>query len=431
MNSKILIFGGTTEAREILNFIPAKYFIYSVATDYGAELVKNFNGLEILTGRLDETQIINLIREKNIKFVIDATHPYAVNISKNIKNACSKTEIELLRVIREKSNLNLIDHKNIICAENSKHAAEILRNTTGNIFITTGINELENFKDFAERAYIRILPDVNSIQKCRDLNFNSGHVIAIQGKFSYEFNKIFMLENNIKYLITKDSGEIGGTNEKLQAAKDLNINVILISRPKFENENENKNNINNVNIKSAVTLIREKLNLKRPPLFPLYIDLENKKILIAGGGNIAARRAETLLKCGAEVYAVSPEFNNNFPENVHKILRKFEFDDLENKFFVIATTNDHDLNKKIAHECKLKNIPVNISDDAGECDFYFPSLINIENIGVSVSSAGLSASTTKFLSDKIRKFLPEWLNEFKNKKNKKAGAPGENRTLGL
>ena len=99
-------------------------------------------------------------------------------------------------------------------------------------------------------------------------------------------------------------------------------------------------------------------------------------------------------------------------------MRKFEFNDLENKFFVIAATNDHDLNKKIAHECKLKNIPVNISDDAGECDFYFPSLINIENIGVSVSSAGLSASTTKFLSDKIRKFLPEWLNEFKNKKIK-------------
>ena len=153
-------------------------------------------------------------------------------------------------------------------------------------------------------------------------------------------------------------------------------------------------------------------NSKRPPYFPMMINLKDKKVLIIGGGHVGARRAKTLLKCGAKIKAVSKNFCDEFPNDAEKILRAFNPDDITNEFeFVIAATNDREINnliQKISHE---KKILVNVSDNKNECDFFFPSLINQDSIAVSVCSAGTSKSLTRKLSDRLRKILPSWINE--------------------
>ena len=68
--------------------------------------------------------------------------------------------------------------------------------------------------------------------------------------------------------------------------------------------------------------------MERPPFFPMMIDIIGRKVLIVGGGHVASRRAETLLHCGAEIIAVSPEFAPEFPEGTRKIIRKFSPDDI-------------------------------------------------------------------------------------------------------
>ena len=156
-------------------------------------------------------------------------------------------------------------------------------------------------------------------------------------------------------------------------------------------------------------------NFSRPPFFPMMIDLNNKEILIVGGGNVASRRAETLSRCGAKITAVSLNFNEDFPEVYKKISRAFIIDDIQEKFFfVIAATNDRKINKIIADTAKLKKIPVNVCDCQSECDFYFPSLINIENVAASVSTAGLDSRLTRKLSDKLRQVWPSWVKKFRN-----------------
>ena len=78
-------------------------------------------------------------------------------------------------------------------------------------------------------------------------------------------------------------------------------------------------------------------NFSRPPFFPLMIDIKDREILIVGGGRVASRRAETLLRCGARVTAVSKDFIQDFPSDVIKIERSFHPSDIDERFlFVVA-----------------------------------------------------------------------------------------------
>jgi len=154
-------------------------------------------------------------------------------------------------------------------------------------------------------------------------------------------------------------------------------------------------------------------NSSRPPFFPMMIDVKDKEILIIGGGTVASRRADTLLRCGAKITAVSKDFKENFPNVFKKIPRAFLIEDIQEKFsLIIAATNDRAVNKLIHDTAKIKKIPVNVCDCQNECDFFFPSLINIENVGVSVCSAGLDSSLTRRLSDKFREILPDLIKNF-------------------
>ncbi len=151
-------------------------------------------------------------------------------------------------------------------------------------------------------------------------------------------------------------------------------------------------------------------NFSRAPFFPMMIDISGKEILIIGGGRVASRRAETLLRCGAKITAVSLNFREDFPEVYKKISRPFNPDDVQEKFsLVIAATNDRKINNLICSAAKSKKIPVNVCDNQSECDFFFPSLINVENIAVSVCTAGRDVILTRKLSDKLRKILPSWV----------------------
>ena len=153
----------------------------------------------------------------------------------------------------------------------------------------------------------------------------------------------------------------------------------------------------------------------RPPYFPLMIDLMGKSVLIVGAGHIASRRAETLLRCGANISAVSPQFCPDFPKAVTRITRPFRTEDITSELaLVFAATNSRSVNSLVHSRAKFLNIPVNVCDSQTECDFFFPSLINHENIAVSVCSAGISARLTKRLSDKLRRVWASWVNEEKN-----------------
>ena len=413
---RLLLFGGTTEAREILERgVPA---LCCVATDWGAELARSFSGpgVEVRVGRLDEPAMEALIRAEHIACVIDATHPYAVEVTRNIRTACANTGVPLLRLSRPPA---VHDSDNAILAGSCREAAELLNELLneceGNVLLTVGSKELREFtavRDYKTRLYARVLPTSDVLRACEGLGFDPAHIIAMQGPFSLEMDRAMLPCTGASVLVTKDGGAAGGVEAKLRAAHEAGARVILIARPDDSAPNHMTETVQSVqSVDECVLWARRMLGLERLPLFPMMIDLEGRPVLIVGGGAVASRRAATLLKCGARVRAVSPEFHDAFPHEVEQIKRPFELSDLEGVTLATAASDDREVNHAVAQEARARGVPVSVADAAAEGDFFFPSLIAEGPTAASVSSAGLSCSLTRRLSDRLRAVWADWVRE--------------------
>lgn len=238
--SKILIFAGTTEGRELAEFLSEKKVPVqvSVATEYGETLLTPGEYLTVHQGRMEEAEMEAFLREQNITTVVDATHPYAVVVSQNIRSACQKARVEYIRLLREEST----DTADCIFVENVAGAVEFLKTTEGNVLVTTGSKELKAFTelpDFENRIYARVLSTPEVASACAGMGFTGKHLICMQGPFSRELNTAMLKQFHASYLVTKDSGKVGGFDEKLASAREAGAKVVLIGRPK-EPEAEGK-----------------------------------------------------------------------------------------------------------------------------------------------------------------------------------------------
>ncbi|SHJ84163.1 cobalt-precorrin-6A reductase [Paramaledivibacter caminithermalis] len=230
----ILVLSGTKDGRDIVYKLRDKGFniLVTTATNYGKSLYKQEEGLRIISNRLDYDGMVKLIKENSIKLAIDATHPYADKVSDNISKACKEIDISYIRYQRRESSLSKYDYM-IKWAKDYEEAAEMLARLEGNILLTTGSKTLDIFtsKLSPKRLYPRVLPTSDVLEKCEDLGFKPSNIIAMQGPFTKEMNKELIRKYDIRILVTKDSGKIGGTDEKLAAAEQMGIPVIIISRP--------------------------------------------------------------------------------------------------------------------------------------------------------------------------------------------------------
>ena len=227
----ILIFGGTTEGRKLAEFCEkTKITVFlSVATDYGENLLTKSPYVNIIKGRMSAEDMEKFITQHHIQMIIDATHPYAVEVTKNIQSVCEKLSVENIRVCRENDTA---DNYAKFFAD-TLAVTEYLNTKDGNILLTTGSKEAEIFtkiKDYQSRCVIRILPCAENIQHCRNLGFEN--IVAENPPFSVEDNKKLIHKYDIQFLVTKDSGKTGGFPYKLQSAKECDIECLVICRPK-------------------------------------------------------------------------------------------------------------------------------------------------------------------------------------------------------
>ena len=122
------------------------------------------------------------------------------------------------------------------------------------------------------------------------------------------------------------------------------------------------------------------------PLFPIFINLEGRRVLIVGGGHVALRKAERLSPYGADIFAVAPEFIPGFAgiPGVTLLERRFEPGDIDGAALVIAATDDPELNAAVSELCRWENVPVNVVDDIEKCSFVFPSLVRRGELSVGI-----------------------------------------------
>lgn len=154
--------------------------------------------------------------------------------------------------------------------------------------------------------------------------------------------------------------------------------------------------------------------MKRYPYYPIYLDIENREVVIIGGGNVCARKAETMMKYGARVTVVAPEFTDEIEgwarEGCLALRRKtYESADIEGANIVIASTDIQSVNEQIAADCRARRIPVNVVDVTPLCEFIVPAIIEKGSIQIAVSTGGKSPALARTLKEDLQRFIgPEY-----------------------
>lgn len=235
----ILVLGGTSDSIEICNMLNQNKFDYvvSVTTSYGEKLAKQCTKKVILK-KLTLEDMVDYISKNNITKIIDATHPYAVEVSTNAIEASQITNIDYIRFER-KSLIKDIDYKNKYIVNNIDEACDIANKIGNNIFIGTGSKNLYIYKEKIKNKNLipRVLPTSEVLISCEELGFNADNIIAMKGPFSIDMNESTYKQYNIDLVITKESGIAGGFLEKIKACENLNIPVIIIKRKEMNYPN--------------------------------------------------------------------------------------------------------------------------------------------------------------------------------------------------
>lgn len=145
--------------------------------------------------------------------------------------------------------------------------------------------------------------------------------------------------------------------------------------------------------------------------YPIFLNIQDRKCVVVGGGNVAWRKVCSLKEAGARVTVVAPEFCSELEKetDIELIKQKYEEKLLKDAWVVIAATDDHDVNKKIFHDASGRGILVNVVDKPEVCSFIVPSVIMRGDLCISISTGGASPA----LARNIRGYLEKQFgNEF-------------------
>lgn len=145
--------------------------------------------------------------------------------------------------------------------------------------------------------------------------------------------------------------------------------------------------------------------------FPMFIDLKEKKCLIAGGGKVALRKAESLLKFEGQVKVIAPVVCGEIKKlegDIQWIEREVELEDLSDCFLVIAATNCRKVNHQISAYCKERHIFVNVIDCKEECSFVFPATVKREDISIGITTSGASPVLSSTIRKSVEKAVPDY-----------------------
>ena len=228
----ILILGGTSDARLLAGELQAAGYdvLLSVVGDYAARLAAG-DGLAVRSGALDEAGLERLLDEAEA--VVDATHPFAQEISASTATVAGRRGRALLRFERGAGALP----EGVLGAADATAAAAlaVAQAGAGVIFLTVGSKTLAPYVSGARAANLRlvarVLPTVKSLQACAAVGLEPRDVVALQGPTSAGLDAALLRHLGATVLVTKQSGAVGGLDEKLRAAEVAGATAIVVLRP--------------------------------------------------------------------------------------------------------------------------------------------------------------------------------------------------------
>ena len=233
----ILLLAGTSDARALaVQVKKAGHEVTATVVTENAAIELQRAEVKVKIGRLTKEDMTDFVNEHRVKAIVDASHPFAEEASKNAIGAAAETAIPYIRYERASQALT---YDNMTMVSTYEQAAEVAAEKKGVIMLTTGSKTLQVFTEKLlplsdVRLVARMLPRLDNMEKCQQLGFPQKNIIAIQGPFTKEFDRALYKQYGVTVMVTKESGKVGSVDEKVEAAKELGLDIIMIGRPKIE-----------------------------------------------------------------------------------------------------------------------------------------------------------------------------------------------------
>ncbi len=301
---RVFVFAGTTEGYALCRFLSENRISTwaCVATEYGSKSLEENEYLHIQAQRLPADVMTAMFLMMRPELVLDATHPYAAEVTENIMDACRRAQIPYQRVLREKEEMQ----SQAVYVESTEAAIKYLKHTKGNILLTTGSKELQKYTElpyYRERIYARVLSLASVMEACHSYGIEGKHLIGMQGPFSKEMNAAMLRQYDCSYLVTKDTGKAGGFQEKMEAALECGVIPVVIGRPLQEE---------GISVRACRKMLAERFGLSLKPQVTLIgigmgsketLTVQGLKAVESAGLLIGADRMVEAVRCpGQDIY---------------------------------------------------------------------------------------------------------------------------------
>lgn len=236
MNSKVWLIGGTSDSATIARMLAAETgsLVVTVATETAQALYSPTT--EVVIGCMNQVAMQSFCLQHQIIAVVDASHPYAVEVSSQAIAVSTQLNIPYLRYERSNYQVSPVSNNAAVIELNSFEqllAGDYL--SQQRVLLTVGCKALPQFKSWQSRAtlFARVLPKVASLKTALESGFTSDRIVAIRPPLSIAIETALWRQWNISLVVTKASGTAGGEDIKRQVAANLGISLIIVARPKI------------------------------------------------------------------------------------------------------------------------------------------------------------------------------------------------------
>ena len=229
----ILVLGGTSESREVAILCAKRNYPVLYTSTMG--IINDLpEAVERWTGILSPDSFRQLVDDKRVSCIVDATHPFAVEISRQAMHVCGGAGIPYLRLERPSTG-DLERYAHVKTVLDVKRAAQAACRIPGAILSAVGVKNLPalvaELGDRRRDLIVRVLPIAESMEACAKLGIHPSRIIAMQGPFSKDFDSLLIKNFRITVMVSKESGDRGGLDAKIQACQETGCTLILIRRP--------------------------------------------------------------------------------------------------------------------------------------------------------------------------------------------------------
>ena len=232
MQKTVLLLSGTSEGPVLARALVAAGFrVRATVTreEACANLFGATAGVQVEARGFTEETLADFLGRREADLVLDATHPFAVRITRLARAVCARLGVPYVRYERpdweSPAGTSFVDGY----AEAARRLPELGRR----VLLTIGAKQLKHFAALHDQLtlFARILPSPESVRQALEAGFTAERVMCLRPPFSREFNRALLQEYRIDTLVTKASGREGGVIEKVLAAFDVGARVLMIRRP--------------------------------------------------------------------------------------------------------------------------------------------------------------------------------------------------------